>query len=127
MLKMDQKVSGISEFRDRITEYYKNIGEHMKNTNNRLNKMEANQETLLNEISIIKETADTDRKKSLDAISTIKETADTDRQEFLDTISVLVENLKEIVQFTEPLPPLLEPEKNIENPLQVEVPKQRKR
>jgi len=53
MLKMDQKVSGISEFRDRITEYYKNIGEHMKNTNNRLNKMEANQETLLNEISII--------------------------------------------------------------------------
>jgi uncharacterized coiled-coil DUF342 family protein len=78
-MKMVQKRTEISEFRDRINDYYKNMAEQMNVTYNRLSKIEA-------KISAI----------SGDLI-TIKETANADREEFEDTIHTLVESMKELV------------------------------
>ncbi len=76
---MVQKRSEISDFRDRINEYYKNMAEQMNATYNRLSKVEA-------KISAISE----------DLIA-IKETANADREEFEETIHTLVESMKELV------------------------------
>jgi uncharacterized protein YaaN involved in tellurite resistance len=76
---MVQKRPEISEFRDRINEYYKNMAEQMNVTYNRLSKIEA-------KISDISEN-----------INAIKETANADREEFEDTIHTLVESMKELV------------------------------
>ena len=76
---MVQKRAEISEFRDRINEYYKNMAEQMNVTYNRLSKIEA-------KISAIS-----------DDLIAIKETANADREEFEDTIHTLVESMKELV------------------------------
>ena len=77
---MAQKISELSEFRNHIGEYYKNIGEQMNFTYNRLNKLEANMNAILKEIS------------------TIKETINIDKKEFRDTTFTLVESLKELAE-----------------------------
>lgn len=79
LTKMVQKRREISAFRDRINEYYGNIGEQMAFTYNRLNKVES-------KISAISE----------DLVA-IKETANADREEFEETIHTLVESMKELV------------------------------
>jgi uncharacterized coiled-coil DUF342 family protein len=94
---MVQKRREISAFRDRINEYYGNIGEQMAFTYNRLNKIEAK----INAIS--------------EDLVTIKETANADREEFEDTIHTLVESMKELVAVTMEFPVLqLEEETGIE-------------
>ena len=97
---MVQKRSEISEFRDRIHEYYGNIGEQMAFTYNRLSKIEA-------KISAIS-----------DDLNAIKETANADREEFEDTIHTLVESMKELVKVTMDFPSIipLEEEASIETP-----------
>ena len=76
---MVQKRSEISEFRDRIGEYYKNMAEQLNITYNRLSKVEA------------KLTA------TSEDIAAIKETANADREEFEETIHTLVESMKDLV------------------------------
>jgi uncharacterized coiled-coil DUF342 family protein len=76
---MVQKRNEISEFRDRINEYYKNMAEQMNVTYNRLSKVEAK----INAIS--------------EDLVTIKESANADREEFEETIHTLVESMKELV------------------------------
>jgi archaellum component FlaC len=77
---MVQNRGEISEFRDRISEYYGNIGEQLAFTYNRLGKIEA-------KIKAISE-----------HLVTITETANADRDEFEDTIHTLVESMKELVK-----------------------------
>jgi uncharacterized coiled-coil DUF342 family protein len=98
-MKMVQKRNEISEFRNKIHEYYGNIGEQMAFTYNRLSKIEA-------KISAISED-----------LITIKETANADREEFEDTIHTLVESMKELVKVTMDFPSFqLEEETGIETP-----------
>jgi uncharacterized protein YaaN involved in tellurite resistance len=67
------------DVRNRIQEYYGNMGEQMHATYNRLSTIEAK----LNAIS--------------EDINAIKDTANTDREEFEDTIHTLVESMKELI------------------------------
>ena len=83
---MVQKRNELSEFRDRIGEYSKNIGEQMTFTSVRLNKIEATMNEILKEIE------------------SIKENSKLDRKEFRDTTCTLVESLKELAQLTIEVP-----------------------
>ena len=97
---MVQKRPEISEFRDRINEYYKNMAEQMNVTYNRLSKIEA-------KISAIS-----------DDLIAIKEAANTDREEFEETIHTLVESMKDLVKVTMEFPSIIpfEEEAGIETP-----------
>ena len=79
LTKMSQKRKDILDVRNRIQEYYGNMGEQMNATFNRLSKIE----TKLSEIS--------------ENINAIKETANEDREEFEETIYTLVESMKELI------------------------------
>ena len=108
-MRIAQRTNEISEFRDRINEYYKNIGEQTSSTLNRLSTAEANINAILKEVS------------------SIKETANADRKEFLDLIRTLVDNLKELGQAKELQPHIQEEtEKITEDPVQEEPVKKKR-
>ena len=100
---MAQKIIELSDFRNRIGEYYKNIGEQMNFTANRLTKIEADINAIFKEIA------------------TIKKTTNVDRKEFHDTIYTLVESLKELAQMPIDIPKVLvdEEEDVLEDSIQV--------
>lgn len=83
-MEMSQTRRDVLDFRNRIQEYYGNMGEQMNVTYNRLSKIEAK----LNAIA--------------EDINAIKETANADREEFEETIHTLVESMKELVVTRDP-------------------------
>jgi len=94
-----EKINDISKMSGLINQYYKNLGEQMNYTYNRLAKIEANVNAIFKEIAHI------------------KETSNRDREEFRDVVNTIVGSLEELVEEAElPSPLKVEDEKVIEKP-----------
>ena len=92
-----EKIGDISKVSGRITQYYKNFGEQLNYTYNRLAKIEASVNTLC---------------KQLDDL---KETSDRDREELREVTGMIETSLKDLVEIGElTRPPPVEDEMFIE-------------
>ena len=114
-----EKIGDISKVSGRITQYYKNFGEQLNYTYNRLAKIEASVNTLCKQLDDLKETSDRDREELRKAVfkqlDDLKETSDRDREELREVAGMIETSLKDLVEIGElTRPPPVEDEMFIE-------------
>jgi len=94
-----EKIGDISKVSGRITQYYKNFGEQLNYTYNRLAKIEASVNTLCKQLDDLKETSDRDREELRKAVfkqlDDAKETSDRDKEELRKAVFKQLDDLKE--------------------------------